>query len=158
MKIKVHIFVFAIQGLFMWPQAWADSISAQQQDPNNRNDLFEMSIEELMEVPVVVSASRQPQKVSQLSVPVSVITDEDIHYSGLVSIPEILQFGPGVDVRKIDRLDMTLSKTFADHKAELMFGVSDVFNVTEGPNTAVGQFTAHDVPGRTFFARLQLKF
>ena len=75
---------------------------AQQQGANEPEDLFEMSIEELMEVEVV-SASRQAQKIDRLSVPVSVITAEDIHYSGLTNIPEILQFTPGVDMLKLDR-------------------------------------------------------
>jgi outer membrane receptor for ferrienterochelin and colicin len=75
---------------------------AKQQDPNEPTDFFEMSVEELMEVEVV-SASRQVQKMGELSVPVSVITAEDIHYSGVTTIPEILQFAPGVDVRRVDR-------------------------------------------------------
>ena len=74
-----------------------------QQEPNETEDFFEMSLEELMEVPVAVSASRQAQKIGELSVPVSVITAEDIHYSGLTNIPEVLQFTPGVDVLKINR-------------------------------------------------------
>ncbi len=76
---------------------------AQQQDANKPADFFEMSIEELMEVQVVVSAARQAQKIEELSVPVSVITAEDIHYSGLTNIPELLQFTPGMDVLKIER-------------------------------------------------------
>lgn len=65
-------------------------------------DLFEMSMEQLMEIEIV-SASRQPYKMYELSVPVSIITAEDIHYSGLKSIPEILQFTPGVDVIRLSR-------------------------------------------------------
>ena len=53
------------------------------------NDLFDMSIEELMNVPIVVSASRQEQKITEATIPISIITDEDIHYSGLTSIPEV---------------------------------------------------------------------
>lgn len=68
----------------------------------DNGDLFEMSIEQLMEVEVI-SASRQPQRISDSSAPVSVITADDIHYSGLTSIPEILQFVPGMDVVQIDR-------------------------------------------------------
>jgi len=78
-------------------------VFAEQPDPNSKDDFFEMSLEELMELPVVVSASRQTQKITELSVPVSVITAEDIHYSGITTIPEILQFTPGVDVRRFDR-------------------------------------------------------
>ncbi len=67
------------------------------------DELFDMSLEELMEVPVVVSASRQAQPMDELAVPVTVITGEDIHYSGLTDIAELLQFAPGVDVLRVDR-------------------------------------------------------
>jgi len=71
-------------------------------EPNKAADLFEMSIEQLMDIEVV-SASRQAQKIGELSVPVSVISADDIHYSGLTSIPEILQFSPGIDMLRISR-------------------------------------------------------
>ena len=64
--------------------------------------LFEMSLEQLLDVPVV-SASRTAQKSTELAIPVSVITAEEIHASGLTTIPEILQLAPGVDVRRVDR-------------------------------------------------------
>ncbi|OPZ97405.1 MAG: Colicin I receptor precursor [Planctomycetes bacterium ADurb.Bin412] len=66
-------------------------------------DLLELSLEELMEIPVVVSASRQEQKINQAAVPIHIITAEDIHYSGLTSLGEILQFTPGVDMYKANR-------------------------------------------------------
>jgi outer membrane receptor for ferrienterochelin and colicin len=75
----------------------------QPQDSGTEDDFTDMSIEELMEIEIVVSGSRQAQKMNELSVPVSVITAEDIHYSGLTSIPEILQFSVGMDVLKLDR-------------------------------------------------------
>ena len=78
-------------------------VFAERAEPNEADDFFAMSLEELMEVPVVISASRQEQKISEASVPISIITAEDIHYSGLTTIPEILQFAPGVDVRRLDR-------------------------------------------------------
>ena len=73
-----------------------------EQNSDNQGDFFQMSLEELSEVNIV-SASRQPHHESEVSAPVSVITAEDIHYSGLTSIPEILNFTPGVDVIKISR-------------------------------------------------------
>ena len=79
------------------------NVFAERQEPNEQADFFEMSIEDLMEVPVVVSASRQAQKIGELSIPVSVVTSEDIHYSGLTSIGEVLQFTPGVDMLKLNR-------------------------------------------------------
>jgi iron complex outermembrane receptor protein len=55
------------------------------------------------DIPVVVSASRQARPASLSTVPVSVVTAQDIHYSGLTNIPEILQFVPGVNVLRFDR-------------------------------------------------------
>lgn len=63
-----------------------------------------------------------------------------------------------LNAASIHRLDLTLAKGFASGRGEFMVGVSDVFNETEGPNSAIGQLTAHDVPGRTFFARMQFRF
>ena len=94
-KTVVFVSVFLC---FMAPHSLAA-----EQDPNKNDRLFEMSLEKLMEVPVVVSASRQEQKITKASVPISIITAEDIHYSGLTSIPEILQFVPGVDMLKLSR-------------------------------------------------------
>jgi iron complex outermembrane receptor protein len=71
-------------------------------DPNDHKDLFEMSLEDLMDIQVV-SASRQPQKIGRSSGRVGVITAEDIHYSGLTNIAETLKFTPGIDVRAADR-------------------------------------------------------
>lgn len=98
---RVRTFVHVLMGLIVF--CFSPHLLAQQKDANQPGDFFDMSLEELMEVPIVVSASRQSQKIGELSVPVSVISDEDIHYSGLTSIPEILQFTPGVDVIKLSR-------------------------------------------------------
>jgi len=95
-KRLVHVLMFlAVLGLCA--QAFAAPA-----EPNKAADLFEMSIEQLMDIEVV-SASRQAQKIGELSVPVSVISADDIHYSGLTTIPEILQFYPGMDVLRVDR-------------------------------------------------------
>jgi len=45
-----------------------------------------------MNVPVVVSASWQPQKVNELSAPVSVITADDVKRSGLIGQAAWLPF------------------------------------------------------------------
>jgi outer membrane cobalamin receptor len=100
---------------------------AEQSEANTPQDLFNMPLEKLMEVSVVSSASRQPQKTGQLTVPVTVITAEDIHYSGLTSIAEVLQFAPGVDVLKIDRFRTAvgihgLHETLSDRTTMLIDG------------------------------------
>jgi len=55
------------------------------------------------DMPVVISASRTETKIDWLAISTSIVTAEDIHYSGLTDIPEVLQFVPGVDVRRVDR-------------------------------------------------------
>ena len=66
---------------------------------------------------------------------------------------------PGnTDIPSFHRLDLTLSKAFADNAAEVLVGVTDVLDDTDQPVTQVGSITSHDTPGRTFFCRLQLKF
>lgn len=61
-------------------------------------DFSELSIEELMNVSVVVTASRRPQNISDVPYAISVITAQDIRRSGARSIPDALRMAPGVDV------------------------------------------------------------
>ncbi len=56
------------------------------------------------------------------------------------------------------RADVTVSRKIANGQGELMVGVIDLFNKTEGPYASVGQISAYEIPGRTFFARLQMYF
>lgn len=51
-----------------------------------------------MEVPVVVTASRKEQPITRAPAAVTVITAEDIHQSGAVTIPDVLRTVSGVDV------------------------------------------------------------
>ncbi len=63
-------------------------------------DLTQLSIEELMNVPVV-SATKQTQRLSDTASAVFVITQDDIRRSGVTSIPEALRLAPGVQVARI---------------------------------------------------------
>ncbi len=114
-------------------------LRAQQEDAEAIKELFNMSIEELMEVTVVTAASRLPQKSDELSSPVTIITDEDIHYSGLTSIPEILRFACGIDVLQIDRKRYAigihgLHETFSDRTTLLINGRAADNPVYGGPD------------------------
>lgn len=60
------------------------------------------------------------------------------------------------DVGTTHRLDLAVTKAFAGGNCEVMIGVNDVFNKTNGPNYAIGELTAHETPGRMFFTRMQL--
>jgi len=107
-------------------------------------DVFDMTLEELMDVPIV-SASRLPTQPAYLSASTTVITAEDIHYSGATSIPELLQFVPGVDVRRLDRQRQIvgvrgLFGTFSDRTLILIDGrpvTSPVFGITHWENLPV---------------------
>lgn len=69
----------------------------------NQDDFLEMSLEDLMDI-TIVSAFRTDQKISKATVPITVITSEDIHYSGLTNIPEVLRFATDMDVLPSDRI------------------------------------------------------
>jgi iron complex outermembrane receptor protein len=53
------------------------------------------------EIPTVVTASRRPEPVTRAPNAVSVISDEDIHASGLMVLGETLRLAPGVDVGRL---------------------------------------------------------
>jgi iron complex outermembrane receptor protein len=63
----------------------------------------EVSAEELifMEVPVVVTASRREQPVTEAPVAVTVVTAEQIRQSGALTVPDVLRMVSGVDVMTI---------------------------------------------------------
>ncbi|MFP4105426.1 MAG: TonB-dependent receptor plug domain-containing protein [Phycisphaerae bacterium] len=92
------------------------------------------------DMPVVVSAARKAQPMNWLSMPVSVITSEDIRYSGKTKLPDVLQRVPGVDVIKIDRNRYAvgvrgLHSTFSDRTLVLVDGRS-----AENPAFGGGEF------------------
>jgi iron complex outermembrane receptor protein len=64
-------------------------------------DLSELSIEDLMNIEVT-SASRREQRVADIAAAVFVITQDDIHRSGMTTIPDVLRLVPGVQVAQIN--------------------------------------------------------
>ena len=64
------------------------------------NQFMSLSIEELMNVKVT-TASRSPQKLTQVASAVFVITQDDIRRSGATSIPDALRMAPGVQVERV---------------------------------------------------------
>ncbi|MCK4342478.1 MAG: TonB-dependent receptor [Phycisphaerae bacterium] len=61
------------------------------------DDLEDIELLEL-EVPVVVTAARREQKITDVPYAISVITQEDIRRAGARSVPEALRLVPGMDV------------------------------------------------------------
>jgi len=62
------------------------------------------------------------------------------------------------DLDSYARLDLSISKKFANDRGEWMVGVSDVFNKSSQAVLETTNITNHTTPGQTFFARLQLNF
>jgi iron complex outermembrane receptor protein len=64
-------------------------------------DLGQLSIEELMNI-TITSASRKEERAIDVAAAVFVITSDDIHRSGMTTIPDLLRLVPGVQVAQIN--------------------------------------------------------
>ncbi|WP_372774396.1 TonB-dependent receptor plug domain-containing protein [Mangrovibacterium sp.] len=88
-KFKIRLF-FAILGLI-------PSVSTGQV-----NSVYEnMSLDEILNVDVVVTASKQPEDLFETPLSVTIIKKEDIYRSGATSIMEALRLSPGLIVREV---------------------------------------------------------
>lgn len=66
----------------------------------SENEFLEMDISQLMQV-TITSVAKKPQSILDASAAVFVITRDDIHSSGVTSIPEALRMAPGLQVARI---------------------------------------------------------
>jgi outer membrane receptor protein involved in Fe transport len=97
------------------------------------------------DVEVVYSASRREQASNLLAVPVSIITADDIHYSGLTDLPMMLRQVPGMDVLRSDRNNYSFGVRGLHH------GVSDrTLVLIDGRSAGLG------IQGGADFGRLPL--
>ncbi len=90
MKNALHIFFITLLALLM-----GNGVHAQQ------NVYDEMSIDEILNIDVVVTASKQPEDLFEAPLSVSIINKEDIRQSGATSIVEALRLSQGVIVREV---------------------------------------------------------
>jgi iron complex outermembrane recepter protein len=74
---------------------------AQQEALSDVDPLLEMSLEQLMNVEVT-SVMKTATRLSDTPAAIYVLTSEDIHRSGVTTIPEALRFVPGMHVARID--------------------------------------------------------
>lgn len=115
------------------------------------DDFFDMSIEQLAQEPfIVVSASRKKQKRTELSVPVTVISAEDVHYSGLAKIEDIVQFAPEVDFIYLNRFTVAigvrgLHEPISDRLKLLVNGRSADSPVYGGPEFDMLSISTEDI-------------
>jgi len=64
-------------------------------------DYLDMPLEELLSMDIT-SAAKKEQRLRETAASAFIITREDIHRSGVTSIPEALRLAPGVQVARID--------------------------------------------------------
>jgi len=63
--------------------------------------LKQLSLEELFDLEVT-SVSKKPEPVSKTAAAIHVVTADDLHRMGVLSLPEALRYIPGVDVARVD--------------------------------------------------------
>jgi len=102
------------------------------------------------DIDVVVSASRLEQSGDQLSVPVTILTKEDLHYGGYTSISEALRFAPGVDVLQMGRSRYEvgihgLQGMFSDRMMTLVDGMPADSPAFGGPEFSSLSITIEDI-------------
>ena len=89
------------------------------------DDFFDMDIAQLMQI-TITSLSKKPQNLSDSAAAVFVITQDDIHRSGVTSIPEALRMAPGLQVARIDSNKWAItSRGFAGNFANKLLVMID---------------------------------
>jgi iron complex outermembrane receptor protein len=112
---------------------------------HSATDLSSMSIEQLMNVSAT-SILKTPDKPSQASAAIYVITAEDIRRSGMTSIPELLRLVPGMDVGRVNTTTWSISsRGFGNESSDKMLVLIDGRRVYD-PLIAGVFWDAQDVP------------
>jgi len=116
------------------------AIICQADDPDSSEDenidFTTFSLEELKEIEIV-SASKKPEKISEIPSAVFVITQDDIRRSGASSIPEALRLAPGLQVARIELTEWAitirgLNQEFSNNLLVLIDGRSVYSSVFSG--------------------------
>src|ERR1700716_2119903 len=76
---------------------------AQEPESSGRTaaDLANLDLEDLMNIEIT-SVSKRPERISEASAAVYVITREDIRRSGVTSLPEALRLAPNLQVAQVN--------------------------------------------------------
>ena len=91
-----------------WALAWAITTPAKATQGTTAQDLANLSIEQLAQIPVR-SASKTEEPLSSAPAALYVITGDDILSSGLDSLPEVLRLAPNLQVQQIDATNYAIS-------------------------------------------------
>ncbi|MGA1795075.1 MAG: TonB-dependent receptor plug domain-containing protein [bacterium] len=96
------IFLFIVlAAIFLTVAFYAPMCRAQERNSEESIDFTALSLEELKQI-TIISVLKRPQKLSEATSAISVITQEDIRRSGATSIPELLRAVPGFNVAQMD--------------------------------------------------------
>jgi iron complex outermembrane recepter protein len=93
MKIKIY------SALTIGLLSFCITTFAQDAEPKKEEDLYDLSLEELMNIPIK-SASKKEETLFEAPLSSYTITRSDIDKAGSTSIPEALKMAPGVIVRE----------------------------------------------------------
>ncbi len=87
--IRKFVFILMLLGLF----SICPPVLAEQQEPNEQGDFFEMPLEALMEVPIVVTTgASRPLKKEQMPATVTVITADELKLLGLRHLTDVINY------------------------------------------------------------------
>ena len=90
-KTKILLFIFFITSV-LCHEAFG-------QEPNKVYN--EITLEELLDIDVVVTASKHPEDLFETPLSTTIISKDEISNSGVTSIPEALRLSQGLIVREI---------------------------------------------------------
>jgi iron complex outermembrane receptor protein len=79
----------------------ATSDDAAQPGPNGARGVFDLSLEQLMEVPVT-GVSRKETPIARTPAAITVLTQDDIRRHGVTNLPEALRLVPGLEVARVN--------------------------------------------------------
>ena len=111
--------------------AVATSVATRAYAQSRTPDLFSLTLEELMHVEVT-SASRHEQRAEDVPAAVYVMTQEEIHRSGMTTIPDLLRLVPGVQVAQANSNKWAVSvrgfNGLASNKTLVMVDGRSIYN------------------------------
>lgn len=81
--------------LFILPCFASSAINAQIEDEPQSNTVFEMTLEELLNIEVT-TAGKRPEKIERIPASVVVMHRQEIHQHGFISLEEVLETVPGL--------------------------------------------------------------
>jgi iron complex outermembrane recepter protein len=94
-------------------------------DDSTTEDLTKLPIEQLMNIEVT-SAAKNPQRLSDATSAIFVLTHDDIERSGMTTIPDLLRMVPGVQVAQINANSWAVTaRGFASRFADKMLVLVD---------------------------------